>query len=75
MKIKLSQYNSHWIALFEKEKKLISPIFPSNTHIEHIGSTSIEGLVAKPVIDILIGIEKNDSLDNYVNQIQEKNPK
>lgn len=31
--------------------------------IEHIGSTSIEGIHAKPVIDIVIGVEDLDSLD------------
>lgn len=31
--------------------------------IEHIGSTSIEGIQAKPVIDIVIGVENFNSLD------------
>ena len=31
--------------------------------IEHIGSTSIQSLSAKPIIDILIGVNKNSELD------------
>lgn len=55
-KVCLIEYNSEWANQFAKEKRGLSIYFP-NAHIEHIGSTSIEGMIAKPVIDIMIGID------------------
>lgn len=34
-----------------------------DTDIQHIGSTSVEGLSAKPVIDIMIGVNSEKDLD------------
>ena len=63
MKIELSDYDPSWHGQFESEKKLIIKNFPvPNIHIEHIGSTSVKDLKAKPVIDIMLGVlslEKN----------------
>jgi len=57
--IELVDYNPGWPAKFAAEKRLllgvIQPwLFGS---IEHIGSTAIPGLRAKPVIDIMVGVE------------------
>lgn len=57
MKIELANYDPAWINRFEREKALISAGFPiSDFIIEHIGSTAVPGLKAKPVIDILVGL-------------------
>ncbi|MGV2482374.1 UNVERIFIED_CONTAM: GrpB family protein, partial [Salmonella enterica subsp. enterica serovar Weltevreden] len=37
-----------------------------NPQIEHIGSTSVEGLSAKPIIDILIGLPDENDLNKTV---------
>jgi len=57
MKIELSEYNPNWQTLFLKEKSLLENVLPTTTQIEHIGSTSIKNLCAKPIIDILCGLE------------------
>ena len=52
------KYDSNWPLLFNQEKELILQTFQSEkVLVEHIGSTAIHGLSAKPTIDILIGIE------------------
>ncbi|MFL5763142.1 MAG: GrpB family protein [Bacteroidia bacterium] len=57
MTIELSPYNPDWPYMFTAEKELISANFPEKDFsIEHIGSTAVSGLKAKPVIDILIGL-------------------
>ncbi len=57
MKVHITEYNPLWKQQFQKEKQLIIKTIPNiQLEIEHIGSTSIEGLGAKPVIDILIGL-------------------
>jgi len=58
LKISIEPYNQDWPTKFKHEKEKISQaiggIFRS---IEHIGSTSVPGLAAKPTIDILIGVK------------------
>jgi len=50
-------YDPEWPRLFEEEKARILQDIGSNViSVEHMGSTAIPGLAAKPVIDILIGV-------------------
>ncbi len=56
--ITIEKYNPQWISKFEQEKRLIlKNINNIALKIEHIGSTSVPNLGAKPIIDIMIGIE------------------
>lgn len=57
--IKVVSYDPRWPVLFSQEKKFLLKEFPEVIqHIEHFGSTSIPGLSAKPVIDMLIKVSK-----------------
>ena len=63
--IRIVPYNPDWKRLFEQEKVLITGALGENVavNIEHFGSTSIEGLAAKPTIDIMVEVSKlNDEL-------------
>lgn len=56
--VKLAPYDKAWPKEFEQEKKKLVNVLGSNVvSIEHVGSTSIPGLVAKPIIDVLIGVK------------------
>jgi GrpB-like predicted nucleotidyltransferase (UPF0157 family) len=55
--VKLEPYNDKWSKLFDEERELLSSRLKELIiAIEHVGSTSIEGLFAKPIIDIAIGV-------------------
>jgi len=56
--IELVDYDPRWPTLFDQEaKRLCSVLDPSLiVGLEHFGSTSIPGLSAKPIIDILIAV-------------------
>lgn len=57
--VKLEKYNPNWKTEFKKEKIILSDMFQDVAlTIEHIGSTSVEGLSAKPIIDIAVGVKK-----------------
>lgn len=59
MKVEISEFDIDWSIMFNNEKELISAGLPSeNFEIEHIGSTSVLDLKAKPIIDIMIGLIK-----------------
>jgi GrpB-like predicted nucleotidyltransferase (UPF0157 family) len=55
----LTPYQYGWIDLFNQEAdRIMTAIGDKVLQIEHIGSTSIPGMAAKPVIDIMVAIER-----------------
>ena len=71
MKINIVPYNNEWPLLFEKIKKEIKKSIDDNEIIiEHVGSTSVNNLASKPIIDILIGVGSN-KLDMYIKPIKD----
>lgn len=66
--VELAEYNLNWKKEYEKEEKLLKEVLGDRIiEIHHIGSTSIEGLKAKPVIDIIVVINRLDE----INEIEE----
>lgn len=64
MKVTFEEYNPIWKEQFESIKKeLEKSIGFLQPEIEHIGSTSVEGLSAKPIIDMMIGVRNETELD------------
>ncbi|MBA3593255.1 MAG: GrpB family protein [Polaromonas sp.] len=56
--VALEAYNEAWPAMFVAERDRLLGLLPlSFIDIEHIGSTAVPGLIAKPVIDLLAGVE------------------
>ena len=51
--IMLKAPDSCWRQWYAEELKLLRPLLPPGTRISHIGSTAIEGIWAKPIVDIL----------------------
>ena len=62
--VELENYNEKWKKEYEKERDLLKSVLGDKIiEIEHVGSTSIVGLKAKPVIDILIAINSLDEIE------------
>lgn len=61
--VRVVPYDPSWPALFEREREAIEPVLGGAVTggIHHVGSTSVPGLDAKPVIDILVGVEDLDA--------------
>lgn len=56
----VEDYNPEWKNEFERIKnELLTVLSGKINSIEHVGSTSVEGLAAKPIIDIDVVIDKN----------------
>ncbi len=67
MKIVIADYNPLWPFTFLKEKHLIDTALQGlSPVVEHIGSTSVPGLAAKPVIDILVGLPDESRLQQAI---------
>jgi GrpB-like predicted nucleotidyltransferase (UPF0157 family) len=61
--VEIVPYDPSWPARFKQEAKLLRRTLVAGLvgPIEHIGSTAIPGLVAKPVIDIMAGVASLDA--------------
>lgn len=70
-KVKLSPYNPVWEKIYKKEEKLIrSALKDYILDIQHIGSTSIPGAKAKPIIDIAIGVKSLKDGENFIEPLR-----
>ena len=51
------EYDPDWPALYEQEQiRILAAIGEYIDDIQHVGSTSVPGLGAKPIIDIMIAL-------------------
>lgn len=67
--IKIVPYDKNWVNIFNTESKLLKDTLGHEValRIEHFGSTAIEGLSAKPTIDILVEIPTlTDTLKEFI---------
>lgn len=69
--IKIEQYDPKWAEIFEEEKVEICNILQDEIMlIDHIGSTAIPNLSAKPIIDILVGVKAINKINAYNSQMK-----
>ncbi|MBW4656343.1 MAG: GrpB family protein [Kaiparowitsia implicata GSE-PSE-MK54-09C] len=69
--IRLSPHNPEWAKEFQQEKqRILHLIEPSVIDIQHIGSTSIPSISAKPIIDILIALVQPGLTANHMTSLQ-----
>lgn len=69
--VQLVQYDPIWKEMIEKEKKLLKSVLSDSViAIEHIGSTSIPGIVAKPIIDISIGMKSVGDVKHVIRPLE-----
>lgn len=65
-KMKVVEYDPTWPAQFEREVPELHRIFGAAVlNIEHIGSTSVPGLSAKPTIDIVIEVKPPTDIPSF----------
>ncbi len=64
--IEVVSYNPKWKEEYLKESEKLKKLFKDEiVDIYHIGSTSIPGISAKPVIDILLSVNDISKIDDY----------
>lgn len=72
MNIIVSTYNPLWKEEYNKESQVIAKILGSQlVDIQHIGSTSVENLKAKPIIDIMPIVKDINEVDKYNLEFEE----
>lgn len=59
--VALHAYDVQWPAVFSAERERLRSLLPGRfIDIQHIGSTAVVGLTAKPIVDLLAGVESMD---------------
>jgi len=65
--IQLLDYSSEWPALFRREAERVRATLGERVlRLEHVGSTSVPGLAAKPIIDMLLAVANSADEPAYV---------
>jgi len=66
-RVRVVPYDPRWPDLFQAElERLTAALLPLVATIEHIGSTAVPGLAAKPVLDILAGYDDPELLQEFI---------
>jgi len=66
----IEEYNVNWIKQFKKIKNILENNLNSIVKIEHVGSTAIIGMYAKPIIDIDIVINNINDFANVKDDLK-----
>lgn len=69
--IQITDYDPLWPTIFEREADKIRMLLGRRVlQIEHVGSTSVPNLAAKPVIDILLVVADSSDEQAYVTVLE-----
>ncbi|MCR8967488.1 GrpB family protein [Streptococcus zalophi] len=68
----LSPYNPDWVRQFETIKlDLVNLLSKQIVAVHHFGSTAVEGMSAKPIIDVLVTVKKIEKVDSFNKQLEQ----
>jgi GrpB-like predicted nucleotidyltransferase (UPF0157 family) len=70
MKVRLSEFSENWVYMFKNEALFLKTIFGDEIiRCEHFGSTSVRGMKAKPVIDMMCIVKDINKVDEFNEKI------
>ena len=70
VRIEIAGYDPRWPVQYEEERRHVAAALGAPiARIEHIGSTSVPGLSAKPIIDLLVTVAHLGPVDPYVDPL------
>jgi DNA-3-methyladenine glycosylase I len=69
--VELAEYDPRWPELYAREEQRIREALGERAlRLEHVGSTSVPGLAAKPIIDIALTVPDSSDEPSYVPQLE-----
>ena len=69
--VRVVAYDPRWATLYKEEAEKVREILDGNFYaIHHIGSTSVPGLMAKPIIDIMLVVKKIERVEDVYPQFE-----
>jgi GrpB-like predicted nucleotidyltransferase (UPF0157 family) len=69
--IEIREYDPEWPALYAREKtRILAALGVRVVRLEHAGSTSVPGLPAKPIVDIVLEVPDSADEPSYVPDLE-----
>jgi GrpB-like predicted nucleotidyltransferase (UPF0157 family) len=63
----LAVYDPRWVVAFEREATLLRPVFgDALVAFEHIGSTAVPGIAAKPILDVVALVREKPLAESFI---------
>jgi GrpB-like predicted nucleotidyltransferase (UPF0157 family) len=70
-KVEILDYNPQWADAYLAERRLLlATVRPSFVELEHIGSTAVPGLRAKPIIDLMVAVPSLQDRQPWLGQLE-----
>ena len=70
LRLELHSYDERWVDLYlDHRRRILNALAPTNVDVEHIGSTSVPGLAAKPIIDIVVTVDDITAEEDYLDAL------
>ncbi len=67
----LENHKTYWVDWYNEEVKNLKNILPQAIDFYHIGSTAISGIMAKPIIDIIVTVDTCNQMSQVANILKE----
>jgi GrpB-like predicted nucleotidyltransferase (UPF0157 family) len=65
--LRVVAYNPAWPQMFSREReRIVAAVGPLACRVDHIGSTAVPGLAAKPIIDIDLSVSDAEDEEAYL---------
>lgn len=66
-RIVIAEYDPAWVAMFEELCTFVRPVVKDHMiRIEHVGSTSVPGLAAKPIVDMDVVVRTEEDVRSII---------
>lgn len=70
LKLELHSSDERWVGLYlDHRRRILNALLPASVGVEHIGSTSVPGLAAKPIIDIVVTVDDITAEEDYLDAL------
>ncbi|RKS75322.1 GrpB-like predicted nucleotidyltransferase (UPF0157 family) [Motilibacter peucedani] len=70
LRLQLRDYDERWPVVYrEHERRIRRALAPADVDVEHIGSTAVPGLAAKPIVDIVVAVDDITAEEDYLDAL------
>ncbi|MGY4858639.1 GrpB family protein [Cryobacterium sp. AP23] len=70
LRLELHSYDERWPDLYlEHRRRILTALVSATVGVEHIGSTAVPGLAAKPIIDIVVTVDDITAEEDYLDAL------